>query len=89
MEKQKKIKIINKDGIEQEYAILSTFDYKRRKFIIYTDYSMDETNNVKVYSGIYENEEKVHPIIENEDEIVVSNFIKFLEKGLKENTLFE
>ena len=89
MEKNRKIKIKNEDGIEKEYAILSTFDYKSRKFIIYTDYSMDEENNVKVYSGIYENEEKVQPITSSKDELIVSNFIKFLEKGLKDNTLFE
>ena len=89
MEKQKNIKITNSDGEEQEYAILSTFDYKNRKFILYTDYTMDNSKNIKVYSGIYENEEKVYPITSTEDEIIVSNFIKFLEKGLKENTLFE
>lgn len=89
MEKNKKIKIKSKDGIEKEYAILSTFDYKSRKFIIYADYSMDEANNMKVYSGIYDNEEKIQPITSSKDELVVSNFVKFLEKGLKDNTLFE
>ena len=88
MERIQNIKSVNKDGIEKEYDILSTFDYKNRKFIIYTDYSIDETNNVKIYSGIYDNKEKILPITDSEDENVASNFIKFLEKGLKENTLF-
>ena len=88
-EKQKNIKIIDKNGIEKEYAILSTFDYKEKKFIIYTDYSVDDTNNIKVYSGIYENAEKVIPITKREDKIVASNFIKYIEKGLKDNTLLD
>ena len=86
-EKQNNIKIIDKSGTEKEYAILSTFDYKDKKFIIYTDYSMDDTNNIKIYSGIYENEGKIVPITKREDEMVALNFIKYIEKGLKDNTL--
>lgn len=87
MEKQKNIKVLNNEGKEQEYAILSTFDYKNRKFVLYTDYSTDASNNIKVYSGIYENDKKVTAITRREDEVVISNFVKFLEKGLKSNTL--
>lgn len=89
MEKQKKINIRDEKGIEHEYDILSTFDYKNRKFILYTDYSVDTSNNIKVYSGIYENDETVVAITKREDENVVSNFVKFLEMGLKSNTLFD
>lgn len=88
MQVNDKIKIVNKDGVEQEYSILSTFDYKERKFIIYTDYSMDENKNIRVFSGIYEDDDRIFPITNENDEIVVSNFIKFLERGLKNNTLF-
>lgn len=88
MERIQNIKSVNKDGIEKEYDILSTFDYKNRKFVIYTDYSIDETNNVKIYSGIYDNKEKIMQITDSEDANVASSFIKFLEKGLKENILF-
>lgn len=87
MEKQKNIKVLNNEGKEQEYAILSTFDYKNRKFVLYTDYSKDASNNIKVYSGIYEKDKTVAAITRREDEIVVSNFVKFLENGLKSNTL--
>ena len=88
MKKLKNDKLVNKDGKEKIYDILSTFDYKNKKFVIYTDYSTDETYNVKVFSGIYYNEEKILPITNSEDEIVASKYIKFLEKGLKEETLF-
>ncbi len=88
MKKLKNVKLVNKDGKERMYDILSTFDYKNKKFVIYTDYSTDETNNVKVYSGIYDNEKKVVSITNSEDEIVVSKFVQFLEEGLKENILF-
>ena len=87
MKKQKYIKITNSEGKEQEYAILSTFEYKKRKIILYTDYSTDDSNNIKVYSGIYDNEGIVEPIIRKEDEIIVSHFVKYLENGLKSNTL--
>lgn len=89
MEKQKSIKITNIDGNEQEYAILSTFNYKNRKFVLYTDYTKDDSNNIKVYSGIYKNKETITPITQKEDENIVSNFVTFLENGLKSNSLFD
>ena len=50
---------------------------------------MNEDKNINIYSGIYEDDGKVSPIMNEEDEIIVSNFIKYLEKGLKEDTLFD
>ena len=89
MERKETLKRINKDGTEKKYSVLSTFDYTNRKFVIYTDYSMNEDKNINIYSGIYEDDGKVSPIMNEEDEIIVSNFIKYLEKGLNEDTLFD
>lgn len=73
----------DKNGVNREYAKLATFDYNNRKFIIYTDYSKDEADNIMVYGGIYVNDNKIEAITEKEDAKVVFDFIKFLEKKLK------
>ena len=86
---ENEIKVIDKNGIEKKYDILSTFDYKSRKFIIYTDYSYDESNNIKVYSGIFKDEKTISPVKDKDDETVVNDFIKYLEEGLKSDTLFD
>lgn len=83
MYNKKSIKILNKDGIEKEYGILATFDYKDRKFAIYTDYSTDEKNNKIVYSGIYKKDGNIKPVIDANDRKIVKDFIKYFEARLK------
>lgn len=89
MESLEKLKKIKKDGTEKEYDVLSTFEYKKREFVLYTDYSNDENNNIRVFSGILENNGTISAISQDEDENIVSNFTKFLEKGIKDNSFFE
>ncbi len=89
MERKETLKRVNNDGTEKEYSVLSTFDYDDRKFVIYTDYSMNEDKNINIYSGIFEDNGKISPIINQEDEKIVSNYIKYLEEKLKEDTLFD
>ena len=51
------LKIITDDGHELLYEILLHFKWFKtgKKYIIYTDNSYDENNNLNVYSAIYDN----------------------------------
>ena len=60
-------KITNENGIEVEYEVLFTFesDETKKNYIVYTDNTLDEQGNTKVYASIYnpnESETKLLPI---------------------------
>ena len=48
-------KITNENGIEVEYEVLFTFesDETKKNYIVYTDNSLDEDGNTRVYASIY------------------------------------
>ena len=60
-------KIINDEGKEIECEVLFTFesDETKKNYIVYTDNTLDEEGNTKVYASIYnpdEDETKLLPI---------------------------
>ena len=48
-------KAINDQGVEVEYEVLFTFesDETKKKYIVYTDDTTDDSGNVKVYESTY------------------------------------
>lgn len=82
--------IPDENGEEKEYAILLTFDVesKKRSYVLYTDYSKDEAGNLKIFASIYDEKWNLSPL-ENSDEIeFVNNYIKDLEKDIKDGITF-
>ena len=60
-EEQMTFKVINDEGKEIECEVLFTFesDETKKNYIVYTDNTLDEEGNTKVYASIYNpNEEK-------------------------------
>ena len=60
-------KVINDEGKEIECEVLFTFesDETKKNYIVYTDNTIDEEGNTKVYASIYnpdEDETKLMPI---------------------------
>lgn len=60
-------KVLNDEGKEVECEVLFTFesDETKKNYIVYTDNTMDEEGNTKVYASIYnpgEDETKLLPI---------------------------
>ena len=60
-------KVINDEGKEVECEVLFTFesDETKKNYIVYTDNTIDEEGNTKVYASIYnpnEDETKLIPI---------------------------
>ena len=88
MEIKNEIKVKNDQGEEITYDVLSSFDYKQRQFVLFTDYSKDHLGSIKIYSCLFNNEEMTYPIKNREDRLIVSEFIKYLEYGIKTNSLY-
>ena len=59
-EEQMTFKVINEDGKEIECEVLFTFesDETKKNYIVYTDNTLDEEGNTKVYASIFNPEEK-------------------------------
>ena len=72
MENDRKVFKCVVNGIEQEFEVLYIFkSFKTKKdYLIYTDNTYDETNNLNIYSSIYypQYPEKEIENIENEDD---------------------
>ena len=59
-EEQMTFKVVNDEGKEIECEVLFTFesDETKKNYIVYTDNTLDEEGNTKVYASIYNPEDK-------------------------------
>lgn len=55
MDKENTFKILDKDGKEIEFEILFTFesDETHKNYMVYTDNTVDEEGNTKVYASVF------------------------------------
>lgn len=71
MSEKNMLKITEKDGTEKEYEIIMLFKWSKTKknYIIYTDNTVDDEDNLRVLAAIYypENNGKLEPV-ETEEE---------------------
>ena len=83
-------KILGDDGKEIECEVLFTFesDETKKNYIVYTDNTVDEQGNIKVYASIYNpNEENTALIpIESEKEWkIIETILDELQAQVKES----
>ena len=83
-------KVINDEGKEVECEVLFTFesDETNKNYIVYTDNTLDEQGNTKVYASIYTpNEENTDLIpIETEKEWkIIETILEELQQQAKES----
>ena len=83
-------KIMGEDGREIECEVLFTFesDETNKNYIVYTDNTLDEQGNTKVYASIYTpNEENTNLIpIETEKEWkIIETILEELQQQAKES----
>ena len=84
-------KVINDEGKEIECEVLFTFesDETKKNYIVYTDNTIDEEGNTKVYASIYnpdEDETKLLPIeTEKEWKIIETILEEIQSEASKEN----
>ncbi len=69
MDDRKYLKLIDKDGKEEKYEILVTFKWQNKNYVVYTDNTYNENNELNVYASIYypNDSSKLDPIESNEE----------------------
>lgn len=77
-------KVINDEGKEIECEVLFTFesDETKKNYIVYTDNTLDEEGNTKVYASIYnpdEDETKLLPIETDKEWKIIETILEELQ----------
>ena len=77
-------KVINDEGKEVECEVLFTFESEETKknYIVYTDNTLDEEGNTKVYTSIYnpdEDETKLLPIETDKEWKIIETILEELQ----------
>ena len=88
MSNKGKITLVNSEGKEVEFDVLFTFDAAdtNKSYIVYTDNSVDETGNIRVYASTYNKEEQNPELkeIETQEEWdVISDILSKLEAKVR------
>ena len=83
-------KILGEDGKEIECEVLFTFesDETKKNYIVYTDNTLDEQGNTKVYASIYNpNEENTNliPIETDKEWKIIETILDELQQQAKES----
>lgn len=89
MEEKMTFKVLNDQGQEVECEALFTFesDETKKNYIVYTDNSLDEEGNTKVYASIYnpnEDETKLLPIETEKEWKIIETILEELQNDNKE-----
>ena len=77
-------KVINDEGKEVECEVLFTFesDETKKNYIVYTDNTLDEEGNTKVYASIYnpdQDETKLLPIETEKEWKIIETILEELQ----------
>ncbi len=88
MEEKMTFKVINDEGKEVECEVLFTFesDETKKNYIVYTDNTLDEEGNTKVYASIYEPEQdetKLLPIETDKEWKIIETILEELQNEVQ------
>ena len=83
-------KVINDEGKEIECEVLFTFesDETKKNYIVYTDDTVDEEGNTKVYASIYnpdQDETKLLPIETDKEWKIIETILEELQNEAANN----
>lgn len=83
-------KVINEEGKEIECEVLFTFESEETKknYIVYTDNTIDEEGNTKVYASIYnpdQDETKLLPIETDKEWKIIETILEELQNETANN----
>ena len=84
-------KVINDEGKEVECEVLFTFDSDETKnsYMVYTDNTVDEEGNTKVYASIYnpdQDETKLLPIETDKEWKIIETILEELQNETANNS---
>lgn len=88
MEEKMTFKVVNDEGKEVECEVLFTFesDETKKNYIVYTDNTLDEEGNTKVYASIYnpdEDETKLLPIESDKEWKIIETILEELQNEIQ------
>lgn len=83
-------KVQGENGVETEYEVLFTFESEETKknYIVYTDNTLDEQGNTKVYASIYtpgSAETELMPIETDKEWKVIETILEQVQEQVKES----
>ncbi len=83
--KDEMLLIEDENGIEKEYAILVTFDIeiKNKSYVLYTDYSKDENQDMRVFAASYDKDWNLSPLVDSDEIEYVNEYIEYLDADIK------
>ena len=69
MDDRKYLKLIDKNGKEDNYEILVTFKWQNKNYVVYSDNTVNENNELNVYAAIYypNDSSRLDPVESNEE----------------------
>lgn len=90
-EKKNKFVVINDEGKEIECEVLFTFESEEtnKNYIVYTDNTMDEIGNIKVYASIFDpnnQNTKLEPIETEKEWKIIENILETLQEEAKKDS---
>ena len=88
-EKKNKFVVINDEGKEIECEVLFTFESEEtnKNYIVYTDNTVDEIGNIKVYASIFDpnsDTTKLDPIETEKEWNMIESILETLQEESKE-----
>ena len=88
-EKKNKFIVINDEGKEIECEVLFTFESEEtnKNYIVYTDNTVDEIGNIKVYASIFDpnsDTTKLDPIETDKEWNMIESILETLQEEAKE-----
>ncbi len=88
MEEKMTFKVLNDEGQEVECEVLFTFesDETKKNYIVYTDNTLDEDGNTKVYASVFnpdEDETKLLPIETDKEWKIIETILDELQNEIQ------
>ena len=89
-DEQMKFKVIDDKGVEIECEVLFTFesDETHKNYIVYTDNTVDEEGNTKVYASIYtpgDENLNLEPIQTDKEWKIIETILNEIQEEMKSN----
>ena len=86
--KKNRFSMMTEEGKEVFYDVLFTFESEEtnKNYIVYTDNSVDETGNVRVFASIYypeEEDSRLDPITTEKEWKVIETILSTLQEEIK------
>ena len=90
MEEKMTFKAINGEGKEVKCGVLFTFesDETKKNYMVYTDNTVDESGNIRVYASIYNPEEEASELLPIETDAewrIIETILEEIQAEVKSN----